>query len=289
MAVYKRTYRSYSGPSTKAWSRFLILTRYASRGIFRSKFVTAMFVLCFFYPLGCALAMYLNHNTSILSLLRVQQVKLFEIDGRFFLLFLGIQSTLAFFLTAFIGPGLVAPDLANGALPLYFYRPFSRTEYILGKLCVTAQLLSLITWVPGLALFGIEASLSGSHWMWSHLRLAAGVFLGAWIWILLISLIALALSAWVKWRILAGALVLGVMFLGSGFGHAIDAVLRGTNIGAFIDPGRLSTTVWEHLLGVNTAATETLSAGSAWIGLLAICGLCLVLLARKIRPYEVVR
>jgi ABC-2 type transport system permease protein len=289
MAVYKRTYRSYSGPATPAWSRFLILTRYASQGIFRSKFVTAMFALCFFYPLGCAIAIYLNHNSSVLSLVRVTAPKLFDIDGKFFLIYLGVQGTLSFFLTAFIGPGLVSPDMANGALPLYFYRPFSRTEYILGKLFVTARLLSFITWVPGLILFGIESSLSGTQWMSANLRLAAGVFFGAWIWILLISLIALALSAWVRWRIVAGALVLAVMFLGSGFGHALDVVLRGSKIGYFIDPGRLSTTVWEHMLGVETSATETLSATAAWIGLLAICGLCLLLLTRKVRPYEVVR
>ena len=83
--------------------------------------------------------------------------------------------------------------------------------------------------------------------------------------------------------------MLGVMFLGSGFGHALDAVLRGSNIGYFIDPGRLCTTVWEHMLGVETAATENLPATSAWIGLLVICALCLLALARKIKPYEVVR
>jgi hypothetical protein len=65
--------------------------------------------------------------------------------------------------------------------------------------------------------------------------------------------------------------------------------LRGSKIGYFVDPGRLSTTVWEHLLGVETSATESLSATSAWLGLLVICGLCLLLLARKVRAYEVVR
>ena len=51
MAVYKRSYRGYTGELTPRWSRFLILMRYASRGIFRSRMVTALFVICFFYPL----------------------------------------------------------------------------------------------------------------------------------------------------------------------------------------------------------------------------------------------
>lgn len=287
MAVYKRSYRSYAGPLTPAWSRFLILTRYASRGIFRSKFITALFVLCFFYPLGCALAMYLSHNASILSLLRMRPGdSLLTVNGKFFLIFLGVQGTLAFFLNAFIGPGLISPDLANNALPLYFCRPFSRAEYILGKLCVTARLFSSITWIPGLILFAIEGSLSGRHWMWENIGLATGVFLGSWIWILLISLIALALSAWVKWRILAGALILGIIFLGAGFGKAINTVLRDGSIGYFIDPGSLVARVWAGLFGVDSAVD--LSVSSAWMGLIAICLLCLLLLARKVRAYEVI-
>jgi hypothetical protein len=39
---------------------------------------------------------------------------------------------LALFLAAFIGPGLISPDLHNNALSLYLARPFSRAEYVLG-------------------------------------------------------------------------------------------------------------------------------------------------------------
>ena len=58
---------------------------------------------------------------------------------------MGIQSTLAFFIAAFAGPGLISPDLTNGALPLYLSRPFSRAEYTLGKFSVLALLISAIT------------------------------------------------------------------------------------------------------------------------------------------------
>ena len=95
-----------------------------------------------------------------------------NVNGDFFLGFSRVQGGIAFFLTAFIGPSTIAPDLANGALPLYFCRPFSRAEYVLGKLCSLFYLLSFITWVPGLILFGIEANLSGPGWMWEHRSLA---------------------------------------------------------------------------------------------------------------------
>jgi ABC-2 type transport system permease protein len=286
MAVYKRSYRAYTGRLTPAWSRFYILTRYALRNLFRSKFLTAAFVLCFFGPLICLIGIYLNHNASVLSLLHARANQIINVDGKFFLGFLGMQGGLAFFLTAFIGPNTIAPDLSNGALPLYFCRSFSRAEYVLGKLCALFYLLSLITWVPGLILFGIESNLSGVRWMWENRSLGIGIFLVSAIWILMISLISMARSAWVKWRIAAGALVLGVMFFLSGFGAAINAVLR-SNIGNYINPGALITRVSADLFGVESPIE--ISAWSAWVGLLAMCGICVFLLGKKVRAFEVVR
>src|SRR4051794_32791412 len=210
MAVYKRSYRSYEGALTPRWSRFSILTRYAARGVFQSRIVTGLFVICFFYPLVMIAAMYLNHNVSILSALKIGRDELMEIDGTFFLILMIVQSSLAFLMTIFIGPNMIAPDLANNSLPLYFCRPLSRTEYIFGKACVILMLLSFITWIPGLLLFGIETTLSGPAWAWAHKSYATGVFLGSLLWISFLALLALALSAWVRWKLVAGALLLGV-------------------------------------------------------------------------------
>ena len=54
------------------------------------------------------------------------------------------------------------------------------------------------------------------------------------VWILVLSLIALALSAWIKWKIAAGGLVLGVFFAGAGFGTALNSVMR-TNYGSLLN------------------------------------------------------
>ena len=286
MAVYKRSYRAYSGRLTPSWSRFLVLTRYALRNLFRSKFLLAIFVMSYFGPLICAVMIYLNHNATIMSMLHARHNEVINVNGEFFLGFLGVQGGIAFFMTAFIGPNTIAPDLANGALPLYFCRPFSRAEYVLGKLCSLFYLLSLITWVPALLLFGIEANLSGAGWMWEHRSLAIGIMLSSWIYILMISLIAMALSAWVKWRIAAGALILGVMFFLTGFGAAINAVL-GSHVGFYIAPGALITRVCAQLFGLESPVE--ISAGSAWVALLVMCGICLALLSRKVRAFEVVR
>jgi len=168
VAVYRRTYTSYAGALTPAWSRCLVLFRYSRKNLFRSKLQTGLFVLSFFFPLACLIMIYLANNLSFLENIGASN-QLIKIDNKFFFFFMDVQGVLAFVLTAFTGPGLISPDLANGALPLYFCRPFSRAEYVLGKASVLAILLSQITWVPGLVLFAVQSSLAGSAWTWEHL------------------------------------------------------------------------------------------------------------------------
>ena len=109
MAVYRRSYTSYAGLLTPAWSRSLVLFRYSRKKLFRSKLQTALFVLCFFYPLLCLILIYLAHNLSFLERLEANQS--ISIDNRFFFFFINVQVVLAFVLTAFTGPGLISPDI----------------------------------------------------------------------------------------------------------------------------------------------------------------------------------
>src|SRR5262249_9452875 len=143
-------------------------------------------------------------------------------------------------------PGLISPDLANGAMPLYFSRPFSRTEYVLGKIMPLALLLSLVTWIPGLILYSAQAGLSGWAWTKEHLWLAGAICLGLVIWVTILSLVSLALSAWVRWKIAAGALVLAIFVAGAGFGAAINNVLR-THYGSLISLNQVTYTIWGEL------------------------------------------
>lgn len=285
MAVYRRTYTSYSGPLTPAWSRCLVLFRYSRRNLFRSKLQTALFVLCFFYPLLCLLSIYLAHNLSFLEKLGAR-TQLLSIDNKFFFYFMNVQGALGFVLTAFTGPGLISPDMANGALPLYFCRPFSRAEYVFGKASVLTIVLSQITWIPGLILFAVQASLAGPGWTSDHLWIAGSLILSSFLWIAILSLLAMALSAWVKWRVVAGALLLAVLFFGAGFAQAINAVMR-TQSGHFLDIVYLMATVWNSLFRMDSE--RAMSSAAAWIALLVYCGICLALLVRKVRAYEVIK
>jgi ABC-2 type transport system permease protein len=241
-----------------------------------------------------------QHNASALGIVGARGAnQLISINVVFFMSLLGWQSMLALFLASFIGPSQISPDVANNALSLYMARPFSRTEYVLGKMSVLAVLLSLMTWVPGLLLFALQGYLEGTQWMSDHWRYAYGVFLGAWIWILLVSLLALALSAWVKWKPAAGGLMFGVFFVGAAFGAIINGVQR-TTWGSLFNIGYLVGSVWVDLFEGSNKTTngavffrapqgDELPMWCSWCGIAVLCAICLYMLARKIRGTEVVR
>jgi ABC-2 type transport system permease protein len=286
VAVYKRTYKGYSGALTPEWSRFLILTRYSYARLFQSKFLILFLTACFFYPLGAALFIYAAHNLSFLKTFNIPATTIFDINPHFFLLFCNFQGAMAYLLTAFVGPSLISPDLTNNALPLYFCRPFTRTEYIAGKMSVLMILLSSITWIPGLILFGIQAELAGWEWAKANLWLAGAIFIGPLVWITVLSLIAMAMSAWVKWKVAAGALILGVYFAGAGFGHAINGVLR-IKSGTLIDLTEVNSTIWGAMFRYDN--NTGLDVADAWSALGIACVICLFLLVKKVRAFEVVK
>ena len=173
MAVYEHTYKQYLGKLTPEWSRFLVIPRHAFRDVFKSKLFTAFFVVCFVPLLIEAILIYLHHNVNALAILKVNVRELIPIDAFFFQTFVSLQAGFAFFVTLLVGPPLVARDLRNNALPLYLCRPFSRTEYVLGKMSVLLILLSAMTWIPQLLLFLFQSYLEGASWFIDNLSIGS--------------------------------------------------------------------------------------------------------------------
>jgi ABC-2 type transport system permease protein len=304
MAVYELTYKQYLGKLTPEWSRFLILPRHALKDVFKSKLFTAFFVLCFVPLLIEAILIYLHHNVSALAILRINVRELLPIDNSFFQTFVNLQGGFAFFVALLIGPPLVARDLRNNALPLYLCRPFSRPEYVLGKMSVLLILLSLITWVPQLLLFGFQSYLEGATWFVDNLWIAGAIFISSVVWILLLALLSQAISALVKWRVVASGALLGLFFIPSVFGEvvnqlfrtryasiiSINANIRNVTAGLFGTFERVTTFVTDF--DGDFAARVSLTEPPLWISwlvLFLICALCLALLSWKVKAYEVVR
>lgn len=303
MAVYEQTYKPYLGKLTPEWNRFLVIPRHAFRDVFKSKLFTAFFVICFAPLLIEAILIYLHHNVNALAILKVNVRELLPIDAYFFQTFVNVQASFAFFVALLVGPPLVARDLRNNALPLYLCRPFSRSEYVLGKMSVLIILLSAITWAPQLLLFFFQSYLEGASWFVENLSLASAIFISNMVWILLLALLSQAISALVKWRVIASAALLGLFFIPSIFGEVVNGIFQ-TRWGHIISLGALIKNVTAGLFGTFVqASTVTDFDGrvarelvlnepplwASWFALFLVCAICLTLLSRKVKAYEVVR
>jgi ABC-2 type transport system permease protein len=286
MAVYKRGYQRYTGPRTDRWTRFLAIPRHAWARLFDQKLVLIALMASLFWPLGCGVYIYIANHAELWAGLGGDFAKNLQINGTFFLVFMNTQATMAVILAAIAGPGLVAPDLANNALPLYFSRPQSRSDYALARLTTLAGLLALVTVIPGLFLFFLQSGLKGWDWMMEQWALGAGVLAGFTLWILLVSLVALACSAWVKWRIIAGALTFAFFVVLAGAGGIINQIFDD-NWGSLLNPVLVMNRLWSDMFGV-----ENEDLPGRWASLTALFAFGALLIAtleRKLRPVEVIK
>ena len=305
MAVYEQTYKRYMGRLTPEWSRFLIIPRHAYRGVFNSKLFTAFFVICYVPLLIEAILIYLHHNVTALGVMQLNVRELLPIDASFFQSFVNLQGGFAFFVALLIGPPLVSRDLRNNALPLYLCRPFSRAEYVLGKMSVLLILLSFITWIPQLLLFLFQSYLEGWTWFRANAWIASSIVIGSVVWILLLALISQSISALVKWRVVASGAILGLFFIPSVFGEFINVVFA-TRWGSLISLGALMRNISMGLFGTfvqnsgvmrfenfdGTVREIILSEPPLWLcwGMLfLVCAICLAVLHWKVKAYEVVK
>lgn len=288
MAVYRRQYQPYVGALTGAQSRFLVLPRYALAELLGSRSLLTFLLFTTLPLLGEAGIIYLSHSAAARALLGIAKLGNYAlINPGFFANALSTHCFFGFILAAWVGPGLLATDLANGALPLYLSRPFSRVEYLLGKAMVLLLLLSVVTWVPGLLLYVLNSAFAESGWWLSHLRIAFAIVAGSLAWITVVTLFSLALSAWIQWRLAASAMLFGIYFVGAGIGEALSVVLR-VSWGRILNPSHLFDVVWSQLFGTphNHQGVALLPA---WLALIAWCGFSLAVIHRRLRAREVVR
>src|ERR1044071_3704670 len=306
MAVYEQTYKPYSGKLTPEWSRFLIIPRHAFRGVFAYKLVIALYVICFLPVLIEAIMIYLHHNITALAITNLNVRQLIPIDGSFFQTFVSFQGGFAFFVALLLGPPLVSRDLRNNALPLYLCRPFTRTEYVMGKMSVLLILLSGITWVPQLLMFLFQSYLEGFAWFRSNLWIASAIIIAGIVWVLLLALISQTVSALLKWRIVASGAMLGLVFIPSVFAGIVTFIFL-TRIGNLFSLIALMGNITEGLFGTFDRVTGRVVIGafddgpgreilliepplwSSWAMLFVICAICLAILSWKVKAYEVVK
>jgi len=290
MAVYKRNYSAYTGAVTPVWTRVLVLARYAFEEAWSSKITVGLFIFCLIPCVLSLIGIYLADNPIARALVGARGPNVLAIDAKFFLRVLQTQSWLALVMASWIAPRLITFDLADNALPILLSHPISRFGYVFGKFIALFGSLSLITWIPCLLLFVYQGYSSAQPWAMSNLQIATGLLSGSVIWIAFLAVLGLALSSWVKWRVVATGVIFAAVFLPAGVGGIVSAVLR-TKWGLLLNIPVMMSDLWQRLLGIPEPINERLSVPTLAIAvMLSLASLvCVGMLNKRIRAREVVR
>jgi len=289
LSVYKHEYRAYEGRLTPLRSRVSVVARYAWDEAWSSRVTPGLFVLTMLPVIVYLVGIYLANNETARMLFGNRNMP-FAINAAFFLKVLSTQCWLALVMTAWIAPRLVSFDLADNALPIVLSHPISRFGYVLGKFITLFTSLSLITWVPCLLLFAYQGYSSAQPWMLANLRIAGGLLAGSLLWIVLLSILGLALSSWVKWRVVATGIIFAAVFVPAGVGGIILGILR-TRWGFLLNIPFIMTELWEKLLGTETNPhpERELPVSAILVVLSVVCLISIAMLNSRIRAREVVR
>ena len=289
MSVFDHDYRPYEGRLTPLGTRPLVLARYALHEAWSSKITIGLFVFALLPCLVELVIIYVADNPLAQALIMRGSPAL-SINERFFLKVLETQCWFALALAAWIAPRLISFDLSDNALPILLSHPISRFGYLLGKFLALVLSLSYVTWIPCLLLFLYQCYASPQPWAMSHLSLGIGIFAGAVIWIVLLAMVGLAVSAWVKWRVLATGAIFAVVFVPAGVGGIASAILR-TKWGLLLNIPVVMSELWQRMLGapqIMNPRLELPTTPMVAVLLLACLG-CVAVLNARIRAREVVR
>jgi ABC-type transport system involved in multi-copper enzyme maturation permease subunit len=290
MSVYKHSYRAYSGRVTPLWMRVWVIARYGLMEVWSSKITITLFTLSVLPFLAFLIFIYLTNNPMAMALIGSGNREVLEIGPAFFLKVLESQCWIALILASWIAPRLISFDLADNSLPILLSHPISRFGYVFGKLIALFASLSVVTWIPGLLLFTYQSYTSPVPWAAKNFSVAVGMLAGALIWTVLLSLLALALSSWVKWRIVATGIIFAGVLVPAGVGGIIGSIMR-TKWGLLLNLPVMMTELWQRLLGAPEAFPVDLSLPTLSIvaSLLLACLLFAAMLNARIRAREVVR
>ncbi|MFK7865439.1 MAG: hypothetical protein AB8B95_14580 [Pseudohongiellaceae bacterium] len=291
MAIFQKAYQGYSGELSGNIDRTLVIFRYAMADVFKSRLFAAFFVATLLFPLSLICTLYVYHNLDLLVQLEIVLSELAPIDGSLVAAVMQLpQNTILFFLVLAVGPTMISPDLRNNAMPLILSRSISKTNYIAGKMLVLLVLGSLISWIPALVIFVLQAFLASDGWLAQNWHLPLASMITSLSWIIVLSLLAFAISAFVKWKTVARIVFFSIIAISSILGEVIQEIFGGMS---------------GHLVNINAAlqvlVANTFDASSdmvitypdmpLWIALvqlLTLASVSLFLLSRRIRAFQVV-
>jgi len=278
MPIHDQGYRRYLGtrtPRGRAWS---VITTAGLRTFLGRRAFLALLLLSWLPFVVRAVQIYAAANFP--------QMAFIALTAETFRQFLNQQDVFVFFVTVYVGAGLIANDRRANALQIYLSKPLTRGEYVFGKMAILMTFLLVVTWLPAIVLLLVQVSFAGSFtFLKSNLYLFPAITLFSFVEAGMVSASMLALSSLSNNSRFVGILYAGLIF----FSDALFGVLR-----AVTGESRLSWVSFSNNLAqIGDAIFRVpLRYSTPWpVSLLMVVALLVtagLILERRVRGVEVI-
>jgi ABC-type transport system involved in multi-copper enzyme maturation permease subunit len=200
--------------------------------------------------------------------------------------FLDQQSVFVFFMTIYVGAGLIANDRRASALQIYLSKPMLRMEYIGGKLLVLVTFLLFVTLLPAWLLLLAQAALAGNlTFIKANLFLIPAVTLSSLIIVGVASFTMLALSSLSKSSRFVAVMYTGAIFFTAALYGALSMIVGSTRV-AWVSIGANLEQVIDVIF--RKAPRYEVPTVICAMVLLALVVVSISVLERRVRGVEVV-
>ena len=216
MPIHDQGYRRYLGSRSAVGRSWQVMTRAGMMSVITKRVFLGMMLWAWAPFVVRAVQIYVSETYTQASFLAAK--------GETFREFLDQQGLFVFFMTIYVGAGLIANDRRANALQLYLSKPMTSAEYIAGKLAILVLFLVSVTFLPAMMLLVTQAMFAGDlTFVRNNIYLVPAITLYSVMLVLLASTTMLALSSMSKSSRFVAVLYAGLFF----FTLALFTTLRG--------------------------------------------------------------
>jgi ABC-type transport system involved in multi-copper enzyme maturation permease subunit len=278
MPIHDQGYRRYGGSRAESGRAWQVIARAGIQSIISKRAFIALMLFAWAPFIVRAVQIYVSAN--------FQQAAFLAPKGETFRQFLETQNIFVFFVTIWVGAGLIANDRRANALQLYLSKPLTAAEYIAGKMAILFLFLTFVTFAPAMGLLLVQAIFAGSFtFIRNNAYLLPAITLFSLAQVLLSSTTMLALSSLSKSSRFVGIMYAGLMFFTAALFQALRGI-TGSTVFAWLSPGDALEQLGDVIFRITPRYDlPPAVAGLAVLALIIASG---VILARRVKGVEIV-
>ena len=278
MPIHDQGYRRYLGSRDAIGRSWQVMTRAGVMSVISKRVFLGMMLF--------AWAPFVVRVVQFYFATTLAQAQFLAPTGETFREFLDQQGIWVFFVTIYVGAGLIANDRRANALQLYLSKPMTSAEYIAGKLAILFLFLVTVTFLPAILLLITQALLAGNlTFTRNNLYLVPAITLYSLAQVLLAATTMLALSSLSKSSRFVAVMYAGLFFFTTALFQTLRGI-TGRSTFAWLSPGAALQQLGDVIFRLEPR--YQLSPAIAALAVVVMIAGSIVILMRRVRGVEIV-